>query len=48
MTADDSSLIAQYFGYRSHWLNTRPGERIHYLDEGDPEDIPVLLPAPCR
>ncbi|WP_262107321.1 alpha/beta fold hydrolase [Arthrobacter sp. Marseille-P9274] len=43
MTADDSSLVAEYFGYQSHWLVTRPGERIHYLDEGGPEGIPVLL-----
>jgi len=43
MAAADSSLIAEYFGYQSHWLATRPGERIHYLDEGDPEGIPVLL-----
>ena len=43
MNADDSSLIAEYFGYESRWLSTRPGERIHYLDEGRPDGTPVVL-----
>lgn len=43
MTLDDSSLIADYFGYQSHWLSTRAGERIHYLDEGDSEGVAVVL-----
>jgi len=45
MTADAFSAdsVEQYFGYRSNWLTTRPGERIHYLDEGDRSGTPVLL-----
>lgn len=35
--------VKQYFGFRSHWLTTRPGERIHYLDEGDRKGVPVIL-----
>ena len=35
--------IEQYFGYRSHWLSTRDGERIHYLDEGNPDGTVVVL-----
>jgi len=43
MRADDSSLIAEYFGYESRWLSTRPGEHIHYLDEGRQDGVPVVL-----
>ncbi|MGX7722664.1 alpha/beta fold hydrolase [Rhodococcus sp. 5G237] len=43
MGSDDSSIIAEYFGYASHWLTTREGERIHYIDEGDPDSPPVIL-----
>jgi pimeloyl-ACP methyl ester carboxylesterase len=43
MTTDDSSLITEYFGYQSHWLTTRPGERIHYLDMGGHDGTPVVL-----
>lgn len=43
MSTDDSSLVAEYFGYRSHWLSTRPGEWIHYLDEGPRDGVPVVL-----
>jgi 2-hydroxymuconate-semialdehyde hydrolase len=35
--------IESYFGYQSHWLSTRPGERIHYLDEGDSNAVAVIL-----
>jgi 2-hydroxymuconate-semialdehyde hydrolase len=38
-----AASVEQYFGFRSNWLSTRPGERIHYLDEGDPNGVPVLL-----
>lgn len=41
--AADSSLIAEWFGYESRWLTTRPGERIHYLDEGPRDGTPVVL-----
>lgn len=34
--------IEQVFGYRSHWMSSREGERIHYLDEG-PRDARVVL-----
>lgn len=44
MTTDfTAASVEQYFGFRSNWLSTRPGERIHYLDEGDPNGVPVLL-----
>ena len=35
--------IREVFGFGSHWLSTRPGERIHYLDEGDPAGTPVIF-----
>lgn len=35
--------IRDYFGFDSHWLSTRPGERIHYLDEGDPAGVAVIF-----
>lgn len=35
--------VREYFGYRSHWLTTREGERIHYLDEGPGERGTVVL-----
>jgi 2-hydroxymuconate-semialdehyde hydrolase len=40
--AFSAASIEQYFGYKSHWLSTRDGERIHYLDEG-PRDGKVVL-----
>lgn len=43
MTSDDSALVAEYFGYESQWLTTRPGERIHLLDEGPRDGVPVVL-----
>ena len=38
-----AASIEEYFGFRSHWLVTRAGERIHYLDEGHPAGVPVVL-----
>ena len=38
-----ASSVEEYFGFRSHWLSTRPGENIHYLDEGNREGTPVVL-----
>lgn len=35
--------IKQYFGYTSHWLSTRPGEQIHYLDAGPRDGTTVVL-----
>jgi len=40
-TADS---VHDYFGFKSHWVSTRPGENIHYLDEG-PEDGEVVVLA---
>lgn len=39
-TADS---VQEYFGYASHWLSTRPGENIHYLDEGPRDGTAVVL-----
>lgn len=39
----DAESIKEVFGYRSQWLSTRAGERIHYLDEGPKEGRTVLL-----
>lgn len=39
----DASSIRDYFGYDSKWLSTRNNEKIHYLDEGDPNGKVVLL-----
>lgn len=36
-------IIREYFGFDSHWANTRPGERIHYLDEGSGDGEVVVL-----
>jgi pimeloyl-ACP methyl ester carboxylesterase len=35
--------VEQYFGFRSNWITTRAGERIHYLDEGNKNGIPVIM-----
>lgn len=35
--------IADYFGYSSHWASTQPGERVHFLDEGPRDGMPVIL-----
>lgn len=35
--------IEQVFGFRSHWLSSREGERIHYLDEGPRQGRVVML-----
>lgn len=39
----DAPWLREYFGYSSHWLSTRTGERIHYLDEGPADGEPVVL-----
>lgn len=39
----DAALIEEYFGYESHWLSTREGEDIHYLDEGPRGGVAVVL-----
>lgn len=43
MQEEESSLIAEYFGFSSHWIRGLEGERIHYLDEGDRAGRVVLL-----
>lgn len=35
--------IEEYFGFKSHWISTRPGENIHYLDEGKRDAEPVIF-----
>lgn len=40
VTAD---IIQEYFGFTSHWASTRPGENIHYLDEGARDAETVIL-----
>lgn len=35
--------IAHYFGYTSHWVGNRPQERVHFLDEGPRDGVPVIL-----
>lgn len=39
---ENTHLIEDYFGFESHWLSTREGEQIHYLDEGPEDGIPVI------
>lgn len=39
----DAAIVEEFFGYRSHWVSTRPGEQIHYLDEGPADGTPVIL-----
>jgi pimeloyl-ACP methyl ester carboxylesterase len=34
--------VEEYFGFKSHWISTREGEKIHFLDEG-PRDATVVL-----
>lgn len=41
--AFSADSIAEYFGYASRWLTTRPGERIHYVDEGPRDGRTVVL-----
>lgn len=36
-----AASIEEYFGLKSHWVSTLPGERIHYIDEG--QGTPVIL-----
>lgn len=38
-----SGIVEEYFGFKSHWASTRPGERIHYLDEGPKTGDAVIL-----
>ncbi|MGE0036074.1 MAG: alpha/beta fold hydrolase [Xanthobacteraceae bacterium] len=38
-----ANSIADYFGFKSHWISTRPGEKIHYLDEGSRDADAVIF-----
>lgn len=35
--------IKEYFGFDSQWFQNANGAKVHYLDEGDKNSIPVLL-----
>lgn len=43
MQVEDSSLVADYFGYASRWFQGPDGELIHYLDEGSADGKVVFL-----
>jgi len=38
-TPFDASSVFETFGLKSHWLETRPGLRMHYLDEGQGDPV---------
>jgi 2-hydroxymuconate-semialdehyde hydrolase len=35
--------VEEYFGFKSHWLSSISGEKIHYLDEGNPNADTVVF-----
>lgn len=45
MSADmfTAASVKEYFGLDSHWVSTREGERIHYLDEGPRTGTPIIF-----